>query len=334
MKRFVIWSLTIFCLALLNTFPLKAQSSLDSLEEGETYYAGDHGDMQFEIFTEKIIKISESRRIFALSNQNNILKVGDFFSILMDKDLACRGIVARIRDEYIGVKIVKIYSLKLWTTLKEGMNVKILRGDDSFYDKSKFKKKEKEDQGPQIKSEDDIYDENVIVDDLGEIDQNNKRAIKTDNIISGGYSRITAEGLEGEGEKDAAHFSGSWSYQVADNVWGEFLYGYSLLGDYPSGGLDTAVTDIVVRFKYAIEAPFYSYVLPYVGYQMRAADSPLAGEGSISETQATQELALVDKLGSNSIIFGVTVLRRLVPGWFAKVDLGTDVINVGVALEF
>ena len=36
----------------------------------------------------------------------------------------------------------------------------------------------------------------------------------------------------------------------------------------------------------------------------------------------------------SGLIFGVTLLRRLVPGWFLSIDLGTDSTNVGVAIEF
>jgi hypothetical protein len=36
----------------------------------------------------------------------------------------------------------------------------------------------------------------------------------------------------------------------------------------------------------------------------------------------------------NALVAGVTILRRLVPGWFIKADLGTDQLNIGFAIEF
>jgi hypothetical protein len=41
-----------------------------------------------------------------------------------------------------------------------------------------------------------------------------------------------------------------------------------------------------------------------------------------------------DNLKKSGPVFGITVLRRLVPGWFIKGDLGNDIINLGFAIEF
>ena len=47
-----------------------------------------------------------------------------------------------------------------------------------------------------------------------------------------------------------------------------------------------------------------------------------------------KQIALVDNLNEGGPVVGVTVLKRLVPGWFARVDIGTDIVSVGAALEF
>ena len=48
----------------------------------------------------------------------------------------------------------------------------------------------------------------------------------------------------------------------------------------------------------------------------------------------SRETQLVENSKSNSVVFGVTILKRLVPGWFVRADIGSDVIAFGVALEF
>jgi len=76
--------------------------------------------------------------------------------------------------------------------------------------------------------------------------------------------------------------------------------------------------------------------MPYVGYQNITPDSPGAGvaDDSTTEEQLATELALIEDSQKSGPIFGVTILKRLVPGWFAKVDLGNDIIGIGAALEF
>jgi hypothetical protein len=80
------------------------------------------------------------------------------------------------------------------------------------------------------------------------------------------------------------------------------------------------------RLKYTISAPFYCYIQPYLGYQIITAQSPGA--------QFPLELALVDQLKKSRIVGGATLLRRIVPGWFVRVDFGSDLINGGLLLEF
>jgi hypothetical protein len=76
--------------------------------------------------------------------------------------------------------------------------------------------------------------------------------------------------------------------------------------------------------------------MPYVGYQIININSPGAGveDGESTPEELDQELRLVDDLKKSSVIFGVTVLKRIVPGWFIRADLGTDILNAGLTLEF
>lgn len=80
--------------------------------------------------------------------------------------------------------------------------------------------------------------------------------------------------------------------------------------------------------------------MPYVGYQIIQAQSPGAGvyDGvstpAPTQEELDQELNGVNDLKKSSLIFGVTVLKRIVPGWFIRLDMGSDLLNAGLALEF
>ena len=117
-----------------------------------------------------------------------------------------------------------------------------------------------------------------------------------------------------------------------------FRSGFSTntVNDYPSTGLDATIYNFTTKFKYTFSAPFYSYIMPYVGYQVINVKSPGAGvsDGELTQAQLDEELDKVDDLKKSSVIFGATVLKRIVPGWFIRADLGSDIIAGGMTLEF
>ena len=49
---------------------------------------------------------------------------------------------------------------------------------------------------------------------------------------------------------------------------------------------------------------------------------------------AALEKRVVDDLEKTQLVFGFTFLRRLVPGWFFKADVGNDIFSAGFAIEF
>lgn len=117
---------------------------------------------------------------------------------------------------------------------------------------------------------------------------------------------------------------------------GELGAGTNTITDFPSTGIDTRMVNFTGKIKYTFNAPFYSYIMPYAGYQIININSPGAGvdNGESTAEELEQELLLVDDLKKSSVIFGVTVLKRIVPGWFIRADLGTDILNAGLTLEF
>lgn len=328
-NRFSFFLLLCLCLSL----QVQAESVLD--EEETTAPTPASSGVAAQLVTETIQKISESQKIFIITNTNSSYGKGDFITLLIQNELVARAICAKQLDNLAGVKIIKIYSNDLWQKLQAGTEIQILRGDDSFW-KNAQKKPSKEKDDSKIKEEDDLYNETRLEDDSS-FDENKNRVIKPDNILSLGYSWIDARNNDGTAAK-VAQFMGQWAYQVTDNVWGEVVYGQGIMNDYPSTGLDTKMTDLILRAKYAFNAPMYSFLMPYIGYQMINASSPGAGvedpSSGLSSADYAAELDRVDRLKKNSFIFGVTALKRIVPGWFLKADLGMDMIGVGASLEF
>jgi hypothetical protein len=74
--------------------------------------------------------------------------------------------------------------------------------------------------------------------------------------------------------------------------------------------------------------------MPYIGFQILDADSPGAGVDAPSTADAQRELAAVEEAKDRGIVLGVTALKRLVPGWFIRLEAGTDMMALGLALEF
>ncbi|MBF0361000.1 MAG: hypothetical protein HQK49_08310 [Oligoflexia bacterium] len=345
-----------------------AASAVDSIDVDESVNKSKNSPSQNSdissndsLFSEKIVKIGATQKIFILTNENKNLSGGDFITLIQDNQMIARALVAKIKDDQAGVKILKIYSIANWNRLRASSEVKILKGDDSYYLGEKKKNLEaakkpspksvdetKDESSSDIPSEKELLSDSGIEDENGTTasEEKGRRAIKTDNIISGGYGLISAANMDGNSKK-FAHWNAQYAYQVYDNFWAEGIYGMSTLKAFPSNDLDTKVTSMIVRAKYTIAAPFYSYVQPYVGYKIVKASCPDAGVESASDKKLTdakliesrkkereKEPDVVLGVEKNTVVFGATVLKRLVPGWFIKVDVGTDLLNLGFSFEF
>jgi len=285
-----------------------------------------------ELFSETLLRVSASKRIILLTNQNQMLGVGDFLSFVRDNQLLARALVAKVTDaQGVGVKIVKIYQPSLWSAVRTGEVIQIVRGDDSYFGKQN----NKEDVLPKIEAEDDLYNTNLLEDEVG-LDENKNRLIKQDNIVSLGYHGV--EGIDTDNQ--SAYYpqlSGLWAYQIADNFWAEISYGQNIIRDFPANGLDTRFSAITLRAKYTFAGPLYSYFMPYLGLQFTRSYSPGAGvpgSSDLDQEALDLEVEQVDKLNRNRFILGITVLKRMVPGWFMRADIGLDQLGGGIGLEF
>lgn len=322
--------LIFFAVFLIISFQAQAQSVIDDIGVEEKDEQVTQAPSTDELPTETIQRISESKRIFIITNTNQSFAKGDFVSLLRKGKLICRALVAKNSESNIaGIKILKIYSLSRWSDLAPGGEVQVLRGDDSYY-----KEKEKQAQKPkdelksdaQISNEDDLFNSTSIKDEEDLSEENANRLIRTDNIVTFNVGWI--EGRDENGDVVRyTHPNASWSFQLTDNVWSDLSFGQTTVRDYPISGGDSQMNNFIIKFKYTFNAPMYSYLQPYAGYQYISASSP------VSDLTAAQQ-EMVDDLAKSSIVFGVSFLKRLVPGWFARLDLGTDMYNLGVGLEF
>lgn len=320
----------------INISNVYAQNILEDFEEESPTSLGSMANAP-QLYNETVRVISPSKKIFILTNDNRSYSKGDFISLLLGNKLVCRALVAKTTDENLGgIKIVKIYDVNLWNQIVVGKEVLVLKGDDSFY--SNLNKAPKEALKPKgkVTDEDDLFNSTTFNDDEGDFNDNGKRLIKPDNLVYAGIGMIQGKDIDGETTR-YTHFNAAWAYQVADNIWAELGAGINQVTDFPATGLDTRLISFSGKLKLTFSAPFDSYFMPYVGYQIVQPNSPSAGvdeSGSTSQEELDKELQLVDDLKKNTVIFGATILKRIVPGWFVRADLGNDIVSAGLSLEF
>lgn len=316
-------------IVLLSFLWLSSTIHAQSLVDDANLYRG--GD-QSNVILETIKIISSSKRIFVITNNNQVLTTGDFISLALDNKLAARAVVAKIHQDQVGIKILKIYSMNQWTKLTRDLEVQIVRGDDSQFEKVTLPAPPSD---PRIRNEDDLYTGDIMIeDDLSVFDENKNRHIKPDNLVGLIGSYFDAAEIESQGSSRRAIMMGmTWAYQFSDNYFIEGLYSRASFNDFPNETQATVVNNLVGRLKYNIKGPLYTFFQPYIGFRTQSVSSPDAGKTPDLNT-AFQEEEAIANLEKSGVVFGVTVLRRLVPGWFVKANIGSDIINLGFSVEF
>ncbi len=288
---------------------------------------------------ERIITRSRSGSIFALSNKNLSFSTGDFITLVRGPDLVARALVAKVveeqdgKDPQAGIKIVKIYESEKFQELLSGTKLRIIRGDDSLFKNLKVEDSKVAKETALIKDEDDLFNTSIVEDDDVALIEERNAAITADNIVSLSYASYTSITVDGSAEK-YMQFGGQWQYQLANDIWAEISFGQNLIDDFPGSNADTQVTNVIIRGKYTFKVPYDAFIQPYAGFIIRRASSPTAGTNLSSAAQAEAELELVKAVNKNAFVFGLTLLKRLVPGWFLRADFGNDQISGGLALEF
>lgn len=317
----------VYLLLILSAADLRAQSLV---EDASINFTNESSN----VFNETIKIISNSKKIFIITNNNQQLTRGDFISLAIGDDLAARALVAKTHQGQVGIKILKIYSLSQWAKLQRNLEVQIVKGDDSTYGKQPEAPVATSDIG-RIQSEEDLYTGDVVVEDeIAAFDENKNRHIKPDNVVAFTGAFLDAKEVKSRGGIVRANeFGFSWAFQFTDNYFAEALYGRALLDSFPGDGQQTLVNHLTARFKFNIKGPLYTFFMPYIGFHTYTISSPEAGKTTNQIANREQEDAL-QELKKSGPVFGVTILRRLVPGWFIKADIGSDIINVGFAIEF
>ncbi|MCB9094827.1 MAG: hypothetical protein H6621_07140 [Halobacteriovoraceae bacterium] len=282
-------------------------------------------------FAEKVVVVSRNKRIIVLTNTSQNLSQGDFVTLLLGTEPAARALVVKSQEGKAGIKIIKTYSEALRSRLVTGMGVRVLKGDESQLNASSG-------ESPlSIQSESDLYSDDNLIDIEGETHK--KRVINNNNIIGFGLGYF--RGIDNNKDSENyGQYSFSYAYQSKDDLWLEFMYGYTTAKRFPATDLSTTVHNFVFKLKYSFELPYYSYLMPYAGVQFVLAKSKEAGVAATdtidaaTQAQLDRELELVDEMEKTAITAGVTYLKRFVPGWFFTANVGMDIIGVGLGIEF
>lgn len=320
----------------------KSQSIIDELK---AVSAGDL-PLRNQLFSETITTVSSNRRIFIVTNSNNKLLMGDFISFIKDNQLVIRALVVKTRDDRSGLKLVKIYNQALLSGLQTGLNVEILRGDDSYFLSQLQREQEtlidtpltvseRVNQQSEIKKEPSALtaDEQMILgkDFSFEKDSLENRKINANHLLyftAGNYKSLSTTG-----EDDSyMHYRIGWGYQFFNNWWTDFSYGHTVLKKYPEVDIDTALNTVTAKFGYIFQLPVHSFLYAYGGIYNSIASAPGAGEG-VSDEQAQLEIQRIRDIEGLGFIGGVSFYKRLVPGWTFKLDFDLKNIGAGIMVE-
>lgn len=128
------------------------------------------------------------------------------------------------------------------------------------------------------------------------------------------------------------------SYQFYDNLWLEAFYAFVMLKKFPAEDLNSSQNSYGLRLKYTFELPLNLYAMPYLGYTINSITAPGAGTTEEGEP-AEGEKKLIEESKKSYPHIGLSVLHRLVPGWFARADLQMDTdskkrLSLGINVEF
>jgi len=334
----------LFALTISNLKISYAQTVVEDLQSSSTV-AGTAGS---RLFNEKIKTISSNKRIIILTNDNQKMISGDFVTLIQNEKPIIRGLVVKTRDDRTGIKVVKIYSEGYWSNLKMEQDIAILRGDDSYY----WKQVEDEKKALTTKSNSSTNDPisadlNLLINDSDLKDNSadyNSRYIKSNNMIHFTIGSLKSVGIASD-NSNYLHYRFAWSYQLIANWWTELGFGYSVLKKFPANDIDTSLNVFSIRLGRVFEMPFYSFLMPYLGWQKGFAKSPGAGSllctSSCDPTQirndqerASLELGLLGEIQKQSVLFGLTYFKRLVPGWTLRFDVDNTFLGAGLIMEF
>jgi uncharacterized Zn ribbon protein len=281
-------------------------------------------------WSEEIKIISNSRKILILTNDNQILTQGDFVSLIQDGKLVVRALVIKTNTDRVGIKIVKVYNEDLWGRTKINTSVGIVRGDDSYFNRAAVPKNEMSSTDSAIANN---FDENELISLSSDFPQEKeKRPIQGDHLFTLGFGQFkTIDRFDGSVKYNLWHLS--WDYQLLKNTFTEFSLGYGTLKQFPAIDLNSKAYVLEAKIKYSFSLPAYIFIQPYVGMSKLKVQTSGGNGDEITAEQLDEENYLVNKIEKARFEAGATVLKRIVPGWLARADLGMNELLLGLTIE-
>jgi hypothetical protein len=315
----------VFLFSLLIVFPAYSETVMDKLSDEEEI-----PEISRSLAQEKIQRMSYNKGIIILSNENQGYNQGDFITLLQKGKPIARALVAKTKGNLSGIKIIKIYSQTDFDSFAVNQDVQIVRGDDSAYFKT-----EKSEKGKLKEQEEGQFDKTMISEEELLEKPRTNYLISNNFIFEIGVGSVEGIDILG-GSKRYAQINFQLSYQVARNFFFSAVYGQNTIKSFPNTGLDTRYYQINGRAKYTLPIFWTLLLQPYVGFQYSGASSPGAGQpdGVTTQAQLNYEVAMVNQLHKQKFIFGLSLFVTIVPSWYLIFDIGTDMGNLALGLDF
>ncbi len=290
----------------------------------------------YQGWQEQIKIIAPSRKILILSNKAQILTQGDFITLVYGQSKVIRALVVKTTEDRVGIKVVKIYDEGLWQQSRVGDSFSIIRGDDSYFSKSSKTEKETSVDSFEFRedAEIDLEDEDFIRKQWGGLSDRGKRNFDGNHLLSFGWG--TFQSLNREG--DTATYNQwilNWSYQFKTDYFIETGVSTAPLKKFPAVDLNSQIIQLTLTAKMNFKLPAFFFLQPYAGFVVSKIQHS-AGEpdGVSTPAQLNRELELIEDAERIRPAVGVSLYRRLVPGWLARADLGTNTQSLHLTLEF
>ena len=316
--------LKMFLFTFFLSFSAFSQTVMEKLSDEESTVAPSEA-----LVVEKVEKVSQTKKIFILSNENQSFNMGDFISLLVKNKPVARAIVAKTKNNIAGIKILKVYSQPDFDSLTVGKEVSIVRGDDSSYFKTAAEK--------ELPKDEDLFEKKSLSEKELTYNEDEKKdyLIVNSSLLNIAIGSIESINLAAQSTR-YTQLNAQYNYQFTRNFFVGALYGQNVVTDFPNYGLDTTLYNITFRLKYTFPIFWGLLIQPYAGYQVILTYSPSAGQdssGTVSQAQLNYESSLIDQMEDNKFIIGLSTLIKIIPGWYVQIDLGNDIINAGFTVE-
>lgn len=166
------------------------------------------------------------------------------------------------------------------------------------------------------------------------VKENSNKKFEKNNFFGANVGSTSGFDYRGN-SKFYLQYGASFARQFVDNIWAELFYGYSQLQSFPVALAVSIQHSLSLRIKYTFALPFEFFAMPYVGARYIVLDTPdYSADLQYEMGRSIEDKAKRRRRLTDSLIFGATVVRRIIPGLLARADIGYDSINLGLNVEF